>query len=85
MALDALELFTFRRTNNYDPKLGMDGTYKHYLNTKPCNQTVEGPSQIRYVHYLEAMLYSGVDGVDIFHLAPLSACYTRYAGLAGML
>lgn len=63
-AIDALELFTFRRTKNYDPDLGVDGTYKHYFNTKPCNQTVEGPSQIRYVHYLEAMLYSGIDGIS---------------------
>ena len=64
-ALDALELFTFRRTRNYNPKLGMDSTHKHYFNTTPCNQTVEGPSQIRYVHYLEAMLYSGVDGLAL--------------------
>jgi hypothetical protein len=62
-ALDALELFTFRRTNNYNPYLGMDSTYKHFFNTTPCNQTVEGPSQIRYVHYLEAILYNGIDGI----------------------
>ena len=62
-ALDALELFTFRRTKNYNPELGMDGTYKHFINTTPCNQTVEGPSQIRYVHYLEAILYSKIDAL----------------------
>jgi len=62
-ALDALELFTFRRTKNYNPELGMDGTYKHFINTAPCNQTVEGPSQIRYVHYLEAMLYNKIDAL----------------------
>jgi len=60
-ALDALELFTFRRTENYDPSLGLDGTYNHYIRRGPCNQTVEGPSQIRYVHYLEAVLYSGIE------------------------
>ena len=68
-ALDALELFTFRRTANYNADLGLDGNYqsnKLITNLFPtagreANQTVEGPSQIRYVHYLEAVLYSGVD------------------------
>eukprot|EP00281_Chroomonas_sp_CCMP1168_P003530 CAMPEP_0206269242 /NCGR_PEP_ID=MMETSP0047_2-20121206/32174_1 /ASSEMBLY_ACC=CAM_ASM_000192 /TAXON_ID=195065 /ORGANISM="Chroomonas mesostigmatica_cf, Strain CCMP1168" /LENGTH=152 /DNA_ID=CAMNT_0053697691 /DNA_START=114 /DNA_END=568 /DNA_ORIENTATION=- len=60
-ALDALELFTFRRTENYDPDLGLEGSFSHYRNKRRCNQTVEGPSQIRYVHYMEAMLYSGID------------------------
>ena len=46
-ALDALELFTFRRTENYDPELGLEGSFSHYRTTGRCNQTVEGPSQIR--------------------------------------
>lgn len=45
--MDALELFTFRRTENYDPELGLEGSFSHYRTTGRCNQTVEGPSQIR--------------------------------------
>ena len=43
--VDALELFAFRRTNKY--KMG-----DHH------NQTVEGPSQIRYCYYLEVLFLS---------------------------
>jgi PTEN phosphatase family protein len=63
-ALDALELFTFRRTVNYNAELGLDGNYQQNafsVASREANQTVEGPSQIRYVHYLEAVLYNGVD------------------------
>eukprot|EP00961_Rhodomonas_salina_P034401 463576-Rhodomonas_salina.2 len=51
-ALDALELFTFRRTQNYDPELGVDGTYNNFLTTEKCNQshstasTNLGPSSV---------------------------------------
>jgi len=71
-ALDALELFTFRRTRNYDAALGIDGNYqdqalnwKELTTGRKANQTVEGPSQIRYVHYLEAVLYSGIDPLEM--------------------
>ena len=67
-ALDALELFTFRRTVNYNAELGLDGNYQKnafQIARNPANQTVEGPSQIRYVHYLEAVLYSGVDPLEM--------------------
>ena len=87
-ALDALELFTFRRSENYKPEvrafrrfcssqcrriyrlnmmqsrvvlcsahllpvsmpaqLGLDSSLSHGIAIKQCNQTVEGPSQIRY-------------------------------------
>jgi CRP-like cAMP-binding protein len=89
-ALDALELFTFRRTSNYDPAKSLDGAddgadaeggvdtgengkasgCSKFLKRLLCcgcfqssksNQGVEGPSQIRYVHYLQAVLYNGVD------------------------
>ena len=87
-ALDALELFTFRRTSNYDPSKSLDGeedeededaadeegvkgsSCSKFLKRLFCcgcsessrpNQGVEGPSQIRYVHYLQAVLYNGVD------------------------
>jgi hypothetical protein len=89
-ALDALELFTFRRTSNYDPAKSLDGAddgaddggdedtgeegkasgCSKFLKRLFCcgcfqssesNQGVEGPSQIRYVHYLQAVLYNGVD------------------------
>ena len=33
-ALDALELFTFRRTDNYDPDLGLEGSFSHYWNKR---------------------------------------------------
>ena len=102
--MDALELFTFRRTENYDPAGGIDASigeevswYKStntdagavtkvqvltdfgqdeeedeptggqkvtsiFKNTKKKpNQGVDGPSQQRYVLYVEAMLYCGVD------------------------
>ena len=64
-ALDALELFTFRRTVNYSAELGLDGNFAHYVARGPANQTVEGPSQIRYVHYLEAVLYSGISPLSM--------------------
>eukprot|EP00960_Hanusia_phi_P041507 755029-Hanusia_phi.AAC.2 len=67
-AVDALELFTFRRTENYNPDLGLDGTYNNFYTRRPCNQTVEGPSQIRYVHYLEAVLYSGIDPLEYYKM-----------------
>lgn len=84
-AMDAMELFTFRRTANYDPEKGFGdaspddgdavadsirsklvllcgGAGKDSKDRKQMpNQGPEGPSQIRYVHYLEAMLYSGID------------------------
>jgi hypothetical protein len=85
-AMDAMELFTFRRTANYDPDKGFGdarpddadliaGSLHRKLmwilsagledkkNHMP-NQGPEGPSQIRYVHYLEAMLYSGIDPLN---------------------
>ena len=37
-ALDALELFTFRRTVNYNAELGLDGNYQHYIARGPVNQ-----------------------------------------------
>jgi len=67
-ALDALELFTFRRTVNYNASLGLDGNLQHYTIRTPANQTVEGPSQIRYVHYLEAVLYGGIDPLEMHKL-----------------
>jgi hypothetical protein len=87
-ARDALELFTFRRTSNYDPAKSLDGAddgaegdedtgengkasgCSKFLKRLFCcgfcqsskpNQGVEGPSQIRYVNYLQAVLYHGVD------------------------
>ena len=48
IALDALELFAFRRT------------VKYYMNNHD-NQTAEAPSQVRYVHYLEAILYNHIN------------------------
>jgi len=70
-AMDAMELFTFRRSANYDPQQGF-GEADDVGNNPSMwtvlfgkkityNQGPEGPSQIRYVHYMEAMLYSGMD------------------------
>jgi len=70
-AMDAMELFTFRRSANYDPQQGF-GEADDVGNNPSLwtvlfgkkityNQGPEGPSQIRYVHYMEAMLYSGMD------------------------
>ena len=43
----------------------VDFIAEYLTRNNPCrpkgNQTVEGPSQIRYVHYVEAVLYSGID------------------------
>mmetsp|Transcript_55748 Transcript_55748/g.116628 ORF Transcript_55748/g.116628 Transcript_55748/m.116628 type:complete len:760 (-) Transcript_55748:1370-3649(-) len=60
-ALDALELFTFRRTENYSAEIGLDSSLSHGIGGKQANQTVEGPSQIRYVHYVEAVLYCDIN------------------------
>ena len=69
--MDAMELFTFRRSATYDEEKGFgeadDAGNNPTLWTILCgrrvtyNQGPEGPSQIRYVHYVEAMLYSGID------------------------
>lgn len=48
IALDALELFAFRRSVQY------------HMNNHD-NQTAEAPSQVRYVHYLEAILYNDIN------------------------
>lgn len=67
-AMDAMELFTFRRTENYDPDAGIDESVVGGLSVeslgkaskKKPNRGVDGPSQQRYVFYIEAMLYHGV-------------------------
>ena len=67
-AMDAMELFTFRRTENYDPSQGVTDTgdfEEENLAKTTLNQTkkrqpnrgVDGPSQQRYVFYIEAMMY----------------------------
>ena len=48
IAIDALELFAFRRSVQY--AMGYHD-----------NQTAEAPSQVRYVHYLEAILYNNIN------------------------
>lgn len=62
-ALDALELFTYRRTQDYNPEDGLDEDMEDGVGRRNVkhNQGVQGPSQLRYVYYLEAVLYSGVD------------------------
>ena len=74
-AMDAMELFTFRRTENYDPAAGIDESIADeedeptsgpkmksiFKPKKQPNRGVDGPSQQRYVFYVEAMLYCGVD------------------------
>ena len=81
-AQDALELFSFRRTENFDAANGMEGDDDDEERTRTrlgararqlvspsswagkkrtCNQGVDGPSQIRYVLYLEAVLHHRVD------------------------
>jgi len=61
-ALDALELFSFRRTENYSKEDGLCEDEDESSNTekKRRNQGVDGPSQIRYVHYMEAAIYGKV-------------------------
>jgi hypothetical protein len=66
-ALDAMELFAFRRTSNYDPEAGIDGDEDVdeggkgiFDRKKEPNRGVDGPSQQRYLFYLEAMLYQGI-------------------------
>jgi len=65
-AMDAMELFTFRRTENYDPDAGIDEGVANFSvgggkkkKSQP-NRGVDGPSQQRYLFYLEAMLYRGI-------------------------
>ena len=74
-AIDAMELFTFRRTEKYDPDSGFGDAEEQDEDSAPKfmslfrgkvgNQGPEGPSQIRYVHYVEAMLYSGIDPLSL--------------------
>ena len=77
-AMDAMELFTFRRTENYDPDAGVgDESSGADLeaaavavpgkNRQP-NRGVDGPSQQRYVFYIEAMLYCGIKPLESTHL-----------------
>ena len=77
-AMDAMELFTFRRTENYDPDAGIDDSTEleseeavssetlrpTQIGKKQPNRGVDGPSQQRYVFYIEAMLYCGVNPSD---------------------
>ena len=72
---EALELFASRRTADYDPRRALDGADEDLPHTetaeefrdvnsgdqKKCNQGVDGPSQKRYVHYLEAIVYGGIN------------------------
>ena len=65
-AMDAMELFTFRRTENYDPGAGVDESLGEDAEVGPGkkrkpNRGVDGPSQQRYVFYIEAMLYCGIN------------------------
>ena len=67
-AMDAMELFTFRRTENYDREAGIDDGVVAVESSNPAkkgktrqpNRGVDGPSQQRYVIYVEAMLYQGI-------------------------
>jgi hypothetical protein len=63
-AMDAMELFTFRRTQKYDPEAGIDEGVALGVglggNKKQPNRGVDGPSQQRFLFYLEAMLYQGI-------------------------
>ena len=72
-AMDAMELFTFRRTENYDREAGIDDSLsldsdldlfsakkKTQGQKRKPNRGVDGPSQQRYVLYLESMLYQGI-------------------------
>jgi len=68
-AMDAMELFTFRRTQNYDPDAGIDESVAiksvtGSSNKKQPNRGVDGPSQQRYVFYIEAMLYQGIQPLN---------------------
>jgi len=47
-ALDALELFTFRRTRDFDIEDGLESLAEEVGSTRKQNQGVEGPSQIRW-------------------------------------
>ncbi len=62
-ALDALELFSFRRTENWNASLGFncDEDSEDEWKRGQRNQGVDGPSQVRYVHYMEAALNGQVD------------------------
>jgi hypothetical protein len=77
-AMDAMELFTFRRTENYDPDAGVgDESSGADLESaagavpgkkRQPNRGVDGPSQQRYVFYIEAMLYCGIKPLESPHL-----------------
>jgi hypothetical protein len=77
-AMDAMELFTFRRTENYDPDAGVgDESSGADLESAAAavpgkkrqpNRGVDGPSQQRYVFYIEAMLYCGIKPLESTHL-----------------
>lgn len=62
-AMDALELFSFRRTQNWDASLGFncDEDSEDDAKRGKRNQGVDGPSQVRYVHYMEAVVNGQVD------------------------
>ena len=73
---DALELFAMRRTDVFDPKRALqDAEDAEDARITCCgakgrprkNQGVDGPSQIRYIKYLEAVLYGQIDP---HHAAP---------------
>ena len=75
-AMDAMELFTFRRTQNYNPDQGIDDSGRDSSSSdlkdlkgkgilrrgkSQPNRGVDGPSQQRYVFYIEAMMYTGIN------------------------
>ena len=72
--MDAMELFTFRRTQKYDPEAGIDEGVALGVglggNKKQPNRGVDGPSQQRFLFYMEAMLYQGIQAFHfLFFLA----------------
>ena len=51
--MDAMELFTFRRTQNYDPDAGIDESVANFsvgANKKQPNRGVDGPYIYIYIH-----------------------------------
>jgi hypothetical protein len=58
-ALDAIELHAFRRSAKYEM-------------CSPHNQTPTGPAQVRYAHYLEAILYNDLNPASEPVLLPKS-------------
>ncbi len=66
---------------DYDPDDGLDQSHEagqeEHKSHRKHNQGVEGPSQIRYIHYMEAMLYKYATNLCAWRLRCLMLSLSR--------